>query len=231
MRLKHEDVVALKSALRSIHSRSEKALAIGFTADEILELFVPPEDHGFCRRAGGYFSPEWRSSLSIGYVVPPEVLLTVEIMSTETYPTFHRLPDGVTKIASTAPDHLRERLSEWIDERYRIGRLFGLASAMLGFFEERKTDVALIKLFWPALGVLATHSEVLEAFREKLSKLSTPRRIPPTSPEFSAAGRETTAVITAATLLPKVASLKMDYVVKTTFRQEKHVSFGVFTPM
>lgn len=232
MKLRRHDLHMLKYALARLCSRATDAIAIGYTADEVLDLFVPPEDHDFCRRAGAYFKPDesW-IRVGVNYRVKSGNDCHVA-WRTDFRPRFHKLP-SISAIRPDAPDHLRQRLSEWAEERYRIGRVFGLAERMVDKFAEDKTDLSLIKFFWPAIGVVAAQQSRdydMSDLNTYLQSCRAPRTVPSMPDTFRSACQETSALITAAALLPEVKPPKMDYKVEASFNAETHPYFGRYEP-
>ncbi len=62
-------------------------------------------------------------------------------------------------LAPTAPDDVRSRIQNWVDERYRLGRMFGDAWDAINWLNDNCGNAAAIAVMFPALPTLLKNAD------------------------------------------------------------------------
>jgi len=150
---------AIFDALRKVAARLTNDCTLILSPDEFIQAFIRPEHVGPLKQVQGIVGmvgdestvaklnvpdgPFVYCSINFGYTEPPVIL-----------PKYIR--DG---FVGTAPSELKSRITAFVAERYRLGRMFGDAIDSLHYLNEHSGNAPAMAVFFPALPTLLAMSD------------------------------------------------------------------------
>jgi hypothetical protein len=157
---KHNTMNMVFNTLKNIASRLLDEYQIKLTSDEFIKAFIRPEhveplmqtkdlvgtvlgDTYFTTKLATSDGLELYSSVSFGYSRPPIIV-----------PEYCKMG-----LAPTAPDEIKARITEAVDERVRLGRMFGDAIDALYYLNDNSGNAAAMAVLFPALPTLLAASD------------------------------------------------------------------------
>lgn len=190
------------------------------THDEVTMLWAPKEHHALLKTAGdvAYLnSVNVEMPLTTPYTldgaVRAPVLINMNVCRGKTPPLVPRAPEW----QNDAPEEAKEKVRVWLEKRLELGRQFGLAKHLLRRLMKDFPSGASVRYVWPSILLLARNapveatdnedcrkqvkfSELCDAWATKYSEFKAVPH-PKLSVEFRNALRETSALLTAASML------------------------------
>ena len=207
--LKRTHWEALVQSIRELYADRLKHEPCPITSEEILTLFVKPEDHDICRRfkslfpynAGYYNSGRvlMPSSDRIKYadlsiVHGPYVFPIYDRSSTHNQSLDLR-PDAPEELLSRYVAHLRWHLDTWEE--------YNLVFRALKHFSDLCSSPSQIRFFWPSIETLAQHARKRDGKSNLIPLLNVKSKapVPRISQKLREACQNTSATLTVLQML------------------------------
>jgi hypothetical protein len=147
------------AALKKVARRLTDECTLTLSPNEFIQAFVLPEHVEPLKQVQGIVG-------TVGDTSSLTKLATSEGTLVYTYITFgfseppiilpKYIRDGMT---SAAPDSIVEKVTAFVDERFRLGRIFGDAVDALHYLNEHSGNAAAMSVFFPALPTLLSLSD------------------------------------------------------------------------
>lgn len=207
--LKRTHWEALVQSIRELYADRLKHEPCPITSEEILTLFVKPEDHDICRRFKSLF-PYNAGYYNSGTVLMPSsdkikyANLTIA-HGPYVFPVYDRSsihnqkmdlrPDAPEELLSRYVSHLRWHLDTWEE--------YNLMYRVLLRFCNLCSSPAQIKFFWPSIETLAQHAQKRDEKSSLIKMLNVHSKVPVPriSQKLREACQSTSATLTVLQML------------------------------
>jgi len=198
----HTNLVQM--AIAAMHTKHNNMDTCPVTDDDILTLFVKPEDHAICRRANELFASSRYGGRSL------TAKINSDSVDTEFNVALHNgvdfmLPDYAKNIMPDAPNDVVMRLTDWVMWRRELSLRYGRVRQLFNHLNELCSVPSQIKFLWPSVEVLAAlccNEGDQNVIYDKLNS-GTRKSLPPVGPELRAACQETATTIAMWQMLPE----------------------------
>lgn len=141
----------LFTGIKTLASRLIDPSHLVLSPDEFIAGFINPDHVASLKQVGSLVG-------GIGQFYASPILVSTDGTKCQTYCSFGYssppiiMPDYVNKgLQATAPDELHNRVAAWLDERLRIGYMFGDALDSLHWLNENCGNASAMAVMFPAL--------------------------------------------------------------------------------
>lgn len=193
----------LLQSISTMYDHHERLERCPVTADDLMSLYVKPEDHDVCRRAKDLFDSLYggRSLMSRAQINDSVVEFSVALGKDVPF----LLPNYARAILDTSSNESRVRLIDWVAERYQLSMTYGRIKQLFEHLNVLCAVPAQVKFLWPSIEVLASIAEEKNKDVPISDKLNsgTRKSLPFVSPELREACRETATTIAMWQMLPE----------------------------
>lgn len=195
--------------------------------DDVLRMFVAPADRDVLRRAGELVRPRYTSvtlKVALGDVTCRSVIVLNAPRGGAEHLPFCMPYYAGDQLFVPKDDPAMQRISSWLEGRYRFGYEIGLARAVLEELFQRCTTLQQVAFFWPVLQVIAAQRPTAAAKQlTSLMKLgSVPANLPALPAELRKACQVTTALLHRICLLPETANSTPATIASVGFPEQEH---------
>ncbi len=207
---------AINSSINVLYRRMLDTHIANFTYDDILELFAPVEDHEILKRAPMLMLHSSYMPLSMAMKFGSDGgqgTLVVDFKAdNDSRPFFPKYPH----LQPTARPDLVDRLTEWVNTRYKIGLDFGRALVVVNMLDEECKSPAQIRYVWPSIAPLCRMSDKTADLALRIEEFRAVKTPPQLSIGLRNACRKSAGALTMAMMLapdfsppPAPVSLRM----------------------
>jgi hypothetical protein len=177
---------------------------VGFTHDEFLTMFAPPEHHEMLKEVRKIAHVSSSTSYLTTVLKDGVNANKVDVEFTLHGNDAPLVPMG-KKILKTTPGHLVERLTTRVNHVIGIRKQFSIAIALMDWLDNNCDTLAQIRFIWPSILTLLTATEDYHVAQQQADRVRVfkPQRIPALPMEVREACKLTSGIITSASLLSK----------------------------
>ncbi len=177
---------------------------VGFTHDEFLTMFAPPEHHDMLKEVRHIAHVSSSSTTLCAQMREPDGIRAkkVDVLFHLHGDDAPLTPKGSRVLANT-PTHLLDRLTSRVNHEVDIRSQFSLAKAVMSWLDNNCDNLATIRFVWPSILTLLTsaeHDDRCQRKAEQVREFKT-QRLPFLPPQIREACRLTSGTIAAASLL------------------------------
>jgi hypothetical protein len=201
------DYFAFRRNIHSMYSQHERFEQCTLTHDDVMELFVEPQDRLALRNASHLFHIENLPARAEFTEITPHKLAQSAVTYKVTL-TGHRdfgLPKYARSIQPHANAELVQRLLGTANAKLQLSMEYKLVEQTLEALNEVCNTPGQMAFFWPSIFVIMEQpwgrADFSAKLREDLRK--TPKKIPGMSPELRQACQETALTLAAYQMLGK----------------------------
>lgn len=198
-----KNMSTLHGAIRTLRQRAESLHNLGFTHDEFLELFAPPEHWDVLKLASEYSNlnatggAHWAMFYHAAFDGFSEASLAFAVnLVGERAP----LRPRNTTVLHNNPE-LVARLVAWVNARVEVGYEFARAERLLDWLNDHCESLKQVRYLWPSLVALCALNDDTKDLADRLRDNRPPRALPSIPAEIRDACRSTAKAITLASLI------------------------------
>lgn len=199
---------SLQSTVTRLEERWDNVNNIGFTHQEFLALFAPPEHWDILNMAasiadvatngGSHHSTlSHESLLAIGCKTAHLNFYVSQVKGIAPL-----MPRNAIVLKDISPETM-EKITSWVIERAHSKLMFNRVRKLLWWFNSSCQNAHQIRAIWPTIIALAADHEDTQAIANDLRDLKPPKTLPRLPAEVKTACVGTSGLVAAAGLLPK----------------------------
>jgi hypothetical protein len=175
-----DDATFLIDSINSLLERMVGWLPSEVTYEELVQLFVEPEDQAFCLAAPRKYNVGYRG-------VPLKCRWPIAGRSDSVPLQFECRDEAAPLLPTTwraayarveAPQGIKDKISRWVEARYRIGADFGRVSTVVKRLNESCTSPRQVRYFLPGVLALCSRHPALQKRAEEIAEFVEPNKIP-----------------------------------------------------
>lgn len=150
---------AIKASIQNYAYRLLSGSACILSPDEFVSAFIERDHIPLLKQVQELVGMVGNSATPTSFITSDGVHLSGHCSFSGNTPPIilpHYVRNG---IAPTAPDGVRSRIQNWLDERYRLGRMFGDAWDAINWLNDNCGNAAAMAVMFPALPTLLKNAD------------------------------------------------------------------------